>query len=353
MNPIRFASPFVVFFLLWSVQAASGGLEDGRLDIYWVDVEGGAATLMVTPAGESILVDTGLPRLKHVKRIEEAILKTAKLKQLDHLIISHYDIDHHGGAAMLSRSVPVKTVYDNGKGFDGQVNDPGEEYFSFECDKRVVLNPGDTIPLKEVESSKESALLELKCIATRRTFIDPPKGAAKNETACASKPAMKDPDASENRNSMVLILKLGDFRFYNATDLTWNLEAKLVCPVDLVGPIDVYQTTHHGLDRSNNPLVLRTVRPTVAVMNNGKKKGTGPEMVTTLRSIDSIKAIYQAHKCVRSDGDKVNTGDELIANIDKDQAGNLIVLSVAPDGSSYRVTIPAKHYSREFKTWPK
>ena len=342
----------LILLAAWLPGFVWGDAEDRRLDIYWIDVEGGAATLIVTPAGESVLVDTGLPRLKHVKRIEDAILKTAGLKQLDHLIISHYDIDHHGGAAMLSRKVPIKTVYDNGKSFDGMVNDPGEEYFNFKADQRVVVNPGDSVPLKQAEAldGKAATPLRLKCIATRREFVDPPTGATPNESICSASPALKDPDSSENRNSMVLILEFGDFRFYNATDLTWNLETKLVCPFDLVGPVDVYQVTHHGLDRSNHPLVLRTVRPVVSIMNNGKRKGCGPEIFATLKSLDSIQAMYQAHKNIRPDGATVNTHDELIANVEKETTGNLIVLSVAPDGNSYRVSIPAKGHSREFKT---
>ena len=341
----RFFSVFLLTLALL-VDQTWAGKADGRLDIYWIDVEGGAATLIVTPAGESILIDTGLPKLRQVKRIADTIKEVAKLEQLDHLIISHYDIDHHGGAAGLAKLIPVKTLYDNGRDFAGRVNNPGPEYFALKCDKRITVDPGYTFPLKPAEAS---AKIGLSCIATRREFIDPPDGAPVNPEVCAGKRA-KSEDRSENRNSMVLVLSLGDFRFYNATDLTWNLEEKLVCPVDLVGPVDVCQVTHHGLDRSNNPLVWRTIKPTVAIMNNGPTKGCATEVVENLRATESIKAIFQVHKNQRKDGAKNNTGMERIANTEKGKAGNLIKLSVAPDGDSYTVSIPATGHSETFET---
>jgi glyoxylase-like metal-dependent hydrolase (beta-lactamase superfamily II) len=110
-----FAAFILQFCVLFPLKA---GPDDGRLDIYWIDVEGGAATLIVTPAGESVLIDTGLPRQHHIDRIRDGITKIAGCQRLDHLIISHYDTDHYGGAAGLSREVPIVNVYDNGR-FDG------------------------------------------------------------------------------------------------------------------------------------------------------------------------------------------------------------------------------------------
>ena len=336
------------YFFALSLLYAHADATDGRLDIYWIDVEGGAATLIVTPAGESVLIDTGLPKVRQVQRIADTIKRVAKLDHLDHLIISHYDIDHHGGAAGLAKLVPVKTLYDNGKDFAGRVNDPGEAYWKLECDKRVVVNPGDKIPLAQRDRSGSPAVV-LDCIATRREFIEPPGDAPTNSELCAGA-KRKDEDRSENRNSMVFILAVGGFRFYNATDLTWNLEEKLVCPVDLVGPVDVCQVTHHGLDRSNNPLVWRTIKPTVAVMNNGATKGCATEVVENLRATPSIKAIFQLHKHQRPSGAANNTEPKRIANTEKGKAGNLVKLSVSPAGDSYTVRIPATGHEETFET---
>ena len=64
------------------------------LDVYWVDVEGGAATLIVTPAGQSILIDTGNPGTRDAQRIHEVATKQAKLKKIDFLITTHFHGDH-------------------------------------------------------------------------------------------------------------------------------------------------------------------------------------------------------------------------------------------------------------------
>jgi hypothetical protein len=130
------------------------------------------------------------------------------------------------------------------------------------------------------------------------------------------------------------------------------MEEKLVCPKNLVGEVDVYQVTHHGLDSSNNPAVLQSLRPTVAVMNNGHTKGCLPEVFANLQETESIQALYQVHKNLRLDGETNNTAAELIANTEAADAckGHFIKLSVAPDGKSYTVSIPAHGHSREFKT---
>lgn len=149
---------------------------------------------------------------------------------------------------------------------------------------------------------------------------------------------------------MVLILSLGEFRFYNATDLTWNLEENLVCPVDLIGPIDVCQVTHHGLDYSNNPLVWNTIKPTVSIMNNGPTKGCAPEVFKNLKNTSSIKAMFQMHKNQRADGKENNTEIRRIANIEKGKAGNLIKLSVSPSGDNYTISIPSTGHKETFET---
>lgn len=347
MNPRRCLP--LVLSLVAAFQSIARA-ENGTFDIYWIDVEGGAATLMVTPAGESILVDTGNPGVRDPNRIVRVATQVAKLRKIDHLITTHYHRDHFGGAALLSTLMPVGKVYDNGK-FDGMPNDPGKEYFEFECDSRAVINPGDALKLK---STANQPKVSVKCIGTRQEFVQASDANPLNKAICANC-AMKDRDGSDNANSVVTLVEFGDFRFYDGGDLTWNQEMKLVCPRDLLGPVDVYQVTHHGLDSSNNPVVLQTIRPTVAIMNNGETKGCLPEVFANLKSTPSIKAIFQVHKNLRPDGSINNVDDDHIANHGPaaECKGNYIHLAVAQDSGSYTVRIPANEFSQRFSTRPK
>lgn len=338
---------WIVALVVTGAFAASvdAGTQDGRLDIYWIDVEGGAATLIVTPAGETILIDAGNPGFRDPQRIVKVLTGPAQSRRIDHLVITHYHSDHYGGAATLATLVPVGVVYDNGE-FEGMPDNPGKAYRTFPCERRDVVDPGETIPLRSPEHGPP---LQFTFLGGRKQFLAPPPDAKPNEALCRQA-REKERDGSDNANSLVMRLEFGPFRFFDAGDLTWNQETRLVCPVNLVGEVDVYQVTHHGLDSSNNPLVLRSLAPRVAVMNNGSTKGCLPEVVETLRATPSLEAIYQVHKNLRPDGAATNVSDEYIANLEAPCQANYIRLSVAPDARTYTVSIPAKKHERTFQT---
>jgi len=330
---------------LCAAMAGCGQAAEG-LRIYWVDVEGGAATLFVTPAGQSVLVDTGLDGERDPGRIAKLARDVAGLKQIDVLVVSHFDIDHHGGAAELAGRIPIRAVYDPG-GRRGRPHPSYDKYLAFR--KTVpyhVLKPGDTIPLRQADGAAE---VSFTCLAAAKKFIAP-RGEHKANKIPASDSPDYPADRSENANSIVLLVRLGGFDLLDATDLTGRLERRLVCPVNLVGEVDVYQVNHHGLDRSNNPVLIRSVRPTVTVMNNGHRKGCGPATRKALKATPSIRANYQLHKNLRPGAD--NTADELIANFEPPATckANHVELHVTPDGASYTVRIPAKTHSRTFQT---
>jgi len=335
--------------IAWCVTLAAGsGISPPPkdLDVYWIDVEGGGATLIVTPAGESVLIDTGYPDERGAPRIHKVATEVAGIKRIDHLVISHSHNDHFGGTMALAKLMPIARVYDNGK----PSPPPNESdaplfaaYTTLVEGRRTLLNPDDAIGLK----AAGSVLMALKLLGTRETFIEVPAGAKPNPE-CSSA-IQKPADTSDNRNSTAWVLELGPFRFFDGGDLTWNTEARLVCPINLAGNVDVYQVNHHGLDVSNNPVLIRSLAPTVAVMNNGPRKGTQPESVATLKSISSLRARYQLHKNVREDNQN-STGDEFIANLEEKCSAGFIRMRVEPDGRRYTIEIPGTGHRAVYST---
>jgi competence protein ComEC len=333
---------------------AISGQAEKTLEVYWVDVEGGAATLIVTPAGQSILIDSGNPGTRDAGRIHAVATKQAGLKKIDFLITTHFHGDHFGGAAPLSQLMPIGIVNDNGiprRNPDRNRQDPAfilkvKPYRTMKVDGRVVVKPGYRLPLKQVTGAVP---VSLTIVAANRKFIDPPKGAKKNPVP-ATKPIAED--LSDNANSVCSLVQLGGFRFLDCGDLTWNMEAKLVKPINRIGTVDVYQVNHHGLASSNNPLLLQSVVPTVSVMNNGHTKGCSPGTFAALTGTKSIQAMYQVHRNLRKDGNKNNTAEKYIANLTPRDGCKAFALkmSVAADGKSYTIFNPRNGNQRTFKT---
>jgi beta-lactamase superfamily II metal-dependent hydrolase len=313
------------------------------LDLYWIDVEGGAATLIVTPAGEAVLIDSGNPGRRDADRIVKVAIHEAGLRRIDHLITTHYHRDHFGGAAQLAAALPIGEVHDNGD-FAGQRERADAEYYEFKAARRSVISPGDVIPLRTAATA-DAPTLQLRCLAARQKFIEAPSLAP---NPCCEAHIPKPVDNSDNANSVVMLLSYGDFDFLDTGDLTWNREFDLACPTNRVGKIDLFQASHHGLDVSNNPVLIRSVEPRVAVINNGTTKGCMPQMFAVLKETSSIEAIYQVHKNLRPDGSVNNAPDEYIANVASECQGEFLQASVAADGKSYTVSVRSSGHRRTF-----
>ncbi len=326
-----------------STRAAQG------LSIYFVDTEGGAATLIVSPAGESTLIDCGNPGERDAERIYRTATQ-AGIKQIDNLIITHWHLDHYGGVAALAHRMPIKHFYDRGIP-DVSTDDPDHfptliaAYQAAAQGASKELHPGDEVPLVQLGDVP----IHLRCLVARGETVPDMPDTQVNGLAKSNKPKPDDP--SDNARSLGFLLSFGGFRFLDLGDLTWNIEYKLVAPTDKIGLIDVYQSTHHGLDVSNNPVLIRTVRPYVAIYNNGPHKGGAPALTATLRDVGSLQAIFQLHRNLDA-GPEDNAPADLIANVEPEAAckGEGIKLSVVPDGKSYTVQVGSKRKPVRFMT---
>ena len=275
-----------LFAILGTLTAATKNLE-----IYWIDAEGGAATLIVSPSGESLLVDTANRTAddRDAKRIMAAV-QAAGLKQIDVLLTTHFHGDHMGAMPALAKLIPIKMYMDHGESIEiarPNVAAAYKAYLELTEGKRRILKPGDMIPIKGAEITV--------LISAGQPLAKAIKGGGASNASCASFVEHKGEPDPDNDMSVGFVLKFGKFRFLDMGDLTWNFEQKLVCPQNLIGQVDVYQTTHHGLDRSNSPQFVWAIQPTVAVMNNGPRKGGPAAVFETLRKTPGLEDIWQGH----------------------------------------------------------
>ncbi|WP_166828171.1 ComEC/Rec2 family competence protein [Thalassoroseus pseudoceratinae] len=342
---LRFAS--VAMILLCACNTFAGEA-DGRLDIYFIDVEGGAATLFVTPAGESLLIDSGYPdnNGRDRDRILDVVKNVAKLDQLDHAAVTHWHLDHYGNHAALSTMIPIKTFWDRGIPDDiPEDKNFSERIFAYRAaaqNESNALSVGDQLPLKSQDTP-----LQIQIITSGRKVI--PNTGEPNPFAAEHKPNPED--KSDNADSLSFLLSFGEFKFLCCGDLTWNIEAKLMTPNNPIGKVDMFMVTHHGLPVSNNPVLVKAIDPVVAVMCNGPKKGGHPQTLATLRQVESLKDLYQLHRNIAVP-DSGQAPPEFIANSERTNTcpGRWVKASVAADGKSYTVQIGPDGKKRTYQT---
>jgi competence protein ComEC len=334
---LRIASALVAVLASASVLSAQSATKPatGTLDIYVVDTEGGKAALYVAPSGETVLIDTGNPGARDLGRILE-VFKAAGVTKIDHLISTHYHQDHVGGLAALAQRVPIAHFIDHGANIENpeQVSGFRAAYDSILAKARhTVAKAGDRLTVtgldwRIVQSAGKS-------IAT------PLAGAgASNAAACARferKPDTPRPD--DNSQSVGSVITFGRFRVLDLGDLLWNNEHDLVCPRNMLGPVDLYMVTHHGLASSGSPTLVHSVRPRVAVMQNGTRKGGAPAAFTTLRTSPGLEDVWTLHWSYAA-GVEHNGPGAFIANVDS-VATIASVLTAAPGAQPTPPSDPA------------
>ncbi|HEU4720276.1 MAG TPA: MBL fold metallo-hydrolase [Gemmatimonadaceae bacterium] len=318
---MRFRNPLLIAFAL-SIVVAPRAADAQRasapvrtLDIYVADTEGGKAALYVAPSGETVLIDTGNPGARDGDRIM-AMLAAAGVKRIDHLISTHYHRDHVGGLAALAQRIPIAHFVDHGPNVENpeQVTGFRAAYDSLLAKaKHTVAKPGDRIAV---------AGLDWRIVQSAGTSIASPLAGAgaTNAATCATferKPDPARPD--DNSQSVGSVITFGRFRVLDLGDLLWNNEHDLVCPRNMIGPVDLYMVTHHGLESSGSPQLVHSVRPRVAVMQNGATKGGAPVAFQILRTSPGLEDVWTLHWSYAS-GIEHNSPGAFIANVDSASA---------------------------------
>ena len=318
----------------------------GNLEIYWIDAEGGAATLIVVPNGDSLLVDTANRRDddRDANRILAAA-KTAGLTKIDILLTTHYHGDHIGAMPALAKLIPIEHYMDHGPSVELERPRVAALYKAYEelsDGKRTMLKAGDKIPLGDLDITVVQS--------AGKSISTPLAGAGEPNLTCSSfQPIAADTDP-DNDQSVGFVLKFGDFEFLDLGDLTWNYEKDLVCPTNKLGKIDLYQTTHHGLDRSNSPQILAAIQPVVAVFNNGARKGGPPSVFQNLRATPRLEDIWQGHFATMTPKE-VNTNEQMIANLGdgSECEGNLLKAVIMSDGK-FTMTNMRNGFSKTYQS---
>ena len=309
-----------------------------------IDVEGGKAVLTVSPSGESLLFDLGWPGYngRDLSRIVAAA-KAAGLKQIDYLVISHYDIDHLGDVPALVAAFPVKHIVDNGS-LQTSGRDFEARYNPFAAVRDAMphmsVKPGDKIPIAGMDVTVIEAAT--KGIATAFP------GAGAPNPACAATPQKPENTGDHEDNmSIGLLFTLGKFRMLDLADLEAFYQYKLVCPNNLIGTVDVYQVSVHGQEKGMSGVLEPAIHARVAIMANGPRKGGDPATWPTLRNAPGMEDIWQVHYAMNGTAE-TNPPADFIANPDAACEAKWIKLSAQPDGT-FTVTNSRNGFSKTYK----
>ena len=319
-----------------STGLGAGAAAEKTLDFYFIDVEGGQSTLIVTPAGQSLLVDTGYATDGRDAARILAAARDAGVTQIDYLLLTHFHQDHEGGIVELSRQLPIGTFFDHGSlAVDDPkaVADPGwarllEPFNAYAAvrakGRHVQPKPGEKLPLKGIDATWVAS--------ARATIAKPVSGGGAPNPACG--PAAPPPgEPFENPRSTGFQLRFGKFRFVDLGDLSGEPLFTLLCPNNLLGAVDLYLVPHHGGADTTYPATF-AVQPRAAIVNNGPTKGGSPEGLAALNAVMAPDAVWQLHQSQLNGA--VNFPGIQIANLDE-TTGHWIKASASEDGS-FRVT---------------
>jgi competence protein ComEC len=318
---------FTAFLVLWVLCLISGVAGQTRartLDIYFIDTEGGQSTLYVGPTGESLLVDSGNAGERDLGRIAET-LNAAGVRRIDHMWSTHYHGDHIGSLLALAKQVPIVHFYDHGAPHPNDRIVSKAFLASYEDltrGRRTILKPGDKVRMSD---------LDITTVASANAYLRANlRGGGRANAACGAARPIDESSYidADNGESAGFVMAYGRFRTINLGDLTWNGELDLMCPTNRIGTVDVYLTSHHGLDRSGSPALVHGLQPRVAVMNNGTRKGGSPQAFRVLHESPGLEDLWQLHWSHTTGLD--NAPAIFVANVDDNATVAGVLTAPAP-----------------------
>lgn len=326
-NPLLATLCALALIAGFTAPAAHAQAASGPLTIYTIDVEGGQATLLVAPSKASLLVDTGWPgnNGRDADRIRAA-MKDAGITQIDHVLITHFHTDHVGGVPNLVERVKVGEFLDHGENredADITRHDHAAYLEVIGTTPRRIVHPGDTINIP--------GLSAIVLTADGEHIASVPGVKPEPNPYCATEPHW-DLDTTENPRSTGVLIRFGKFRFLDLGDLTKAKEIPLVCPVNLIGHVDLYLVNHHGFNLSNSKAFVDAIHPRVAIMDNGAHKAGSPEAWQTVHESPGLEDLWMLHTAEDSDAAH-NSADPLIANLKGGADGAYFKVVAHADGS--------------------
>lgn len=301
-----------------------------QLQVYFVDVEGGQATLFVAPTGESLLIDTGWPGNGGRDAIRiVAAAKDAGIHKIDYILLTHYHRDHAGGMTQLLERFPVGAVIDHGE--NRETSDAATEQVWLDYKKllekeklkRIIAKPGEVLPVKGIR---------VEVLSADGSLIDHPLAGAGEQNPACKQSESRPADQTENARSLGTLLTFGKLRILDLGDLTWDKEMELMCPVNKIGHVDIFVVSHHGWYQSNSPALVYGVAPRVAIMDNGATKGGTPSTWDIIEKSPDLENLWQLHYS-KEGGAAHNIAESFIANPDGPDAGHYLKITASEDGS--------------------
>jgi hypothetical protein len=264
------------------------------------------------------------------------------LTRIDYLLVTHYHSDHVGGVPELLAKFPVGAVIDHGSNTemtpDVMALEAAYQKAIANGVKHLTVKPGDLLPVKGVR---------IEVVSARGEVIQKPLAGAGAKNPLCLTVARREADPTENARSIGILLTYGRFRFVDLGDLTWNKELDLACPDHLLGTVDLYLTTHHGFDASGPAAMVHALRPRVAIMNNGARKGGSPAVLEIVKASPGLEDLWQLHYSLAG-GERLNTAAERIANVEARCEGHALTVSATPD-ATFTVTNTRNGLAKSYK----